>query len=317
MWTELRSIVSALENPHIRALLDAFIDDPDIAARYQVAPAAKSIHHAFRSGLLEHVMSLLHLAKVVGAHYNGLPGHTIDADLLTAGIVLHDIGKIYELSYERGFSYSSEGQLLGHIAIAIRMIGDRVRALPDFPVELRNLIEHMVLSHHGQLEFGSPKVPVFPEALLLHYLDDMDSKMECMRAQADKDPQSEGYFSPYSSSLGRVVLRKSRYLDPKPVSDARPDRAATPAKPLLFSSTHTSITTHNGSTDSLEQVHSGHPPPGMPDDSHSPHPPASNSSTPNQNGHSPVPAPPNPNPMPASDSFFGAKLQQALQDERK
>jgi len=326
MWAELRSFVSAVENTYIRALLDAFLDDPDIAARYQVAPAAKSIHHAFRSGLLEHVLSLLKLGKVIGAHYNGLSGHSIDPDLLTAGIVLHDIGKIYELNYERGFGYSPEGQLLGHIAIAIRMIGDKVRAIPDFPAELRNLIEHMVLSHHGQLEFGSPKVPVFPEALLLHYVDDMDSKMECMRAQVGKDPQSEGYFSPYSSSLGRVVLRKSRYLDTKPAPDSNAAEAAAPAETLLFSSTHTSTTlhnanTHNSSTDSPHTVHNGHPTPGMPeplpDNTHSLHPPASNSSTPNQSGRPTVPAPPNPKPMPASDSFFGAKLQQALQDERK
>ena len=217
MWAELRAIVSAIANDHIRGLLNAFLDDPDIAARYQVAPAAKSIHHAFRSGLLEHVLSLLKLARLVGSHYV-----SIDVDLLTAGIVLHDIGKIYELSYERGFSYSPEGQLLGHIAIAIRMIAEKLRAFPEFPAELRNLIEHMVLSHHGQLEFGSPKLPIFPEALLLHYLDDMDSKMECMRALIDKDPQAEGYFSTYSPALGRVALRKARYLESNPSGAAGP-----------------------------------------------------------------------------------------------
>ncbi|HWF08091.1 MAG TPA: OB-fold nucleic acid binding domain-containing protein [Bryobacteraceae bacterium] len=317
MWAELRTIVAAVGNPHIRALLDSFLDDPDIAARYRIAPAAKSIHHAFRSGLLEHVLSLLKLAKVVGAHYRDLPGHAIDLDLLTAGVVLHDIGKIYELNYDRGFGYSAEGQLLGHIAIAIRMIGDRVRALPDFPVELRNLLEHMVLSHHGQLEFGSPKVPCFPEALLLHYLDDMDSKMECMRAQIDKDPQSEGYFSAYSSSMGRVALRKTRYLESNPAGvKVRPlECAAEEASASEFpldSSTHTS-TTHNLNDYSPDE----HVRPGLPDNDHSLHPPASNSSTPNQNGHPPALAPPNSKPMPASDSFFGAKLQQALQDERK
>src|SRR5208282_2965644 len=143
-------------------------------------------------GLLEHVLSLAKLAKLASCHYG------VDFNLLLAGVVLHDIGKIYELSYERAFGYSPEGQLLGHIAIAIRMIADKLRAFPEFPVELRNLIEHMVLSHHGQLEFGSPKLPIFPEALLLHYLDDMDSKMEHMRALIDRDPQSEGYFSAYS-----------------------------------------------------------------------------------------------------------------------
>ena len=216
MWKELRGIVCAISNSHLRGLLNAFLDDPDVAARFQVAPAAKSIHHAFRSGLLEHVLSLLKLAQLVGNHYRSLDAGAIDVDLLSAGIVLHDIGKIYELSYERGFDYSAEGQLLGHIAIAIRMIADKLRAFPDFPAGLRNLIEHMVLSHHGQLEFGSPKLPIFPEALLLHHLDDMDSKMENMRALIDRDPQAEGYFSAYSPALGRVALRKTRYLEANP-----------------------------------------------------------------------------------------------------
>jgi 3'-5' exoribonuclease len=207
MWGELRAMVAALQNDHIRRLLDAFLDDPEIAARYKFAPAAKSIHHAFRSGLLEHVVSMARLAKMVSGHYK------VDFNLVLAGVVLHDIGKIYELSYDRAFGYSPEGQLLGHIAIAIRMIADKVRAFPEFPVELRNLIEHMVLSHHGQLEFGSPKLPVFPEALLLHYLDDMDSKMECMRVLIDKDPQAIGYFTTYSPTLTRVALRKGRYLE--------------------------------------------------------------------------------------------------------
>jgi 3'-5' exoribonuclease len=273
MWAELRAIVSAIANVHIRGLLNAFLDDPDVAARYQVAPAAKSIHHAFRSGLLEHVLSLLKLGKLVGNHYD-----SVDLDLLTAGIVLHDIGKIYELSYERGFNYSAEGQLLGHIAIAIRMIADKLRAFPDFPVELRNLIEHMVLSHHGQLEFGSPKLPVFPEALLLHYLDDMDSKMENMRALIEKDPQSEGYFSAYSPALGRVALRKSRYLDKNPAGST-----------LNTTSDTAELISSNGNHSST----------------------ASNISEPIHNGSSRMPAP-NPQPAPATSSIFGAKLQQAL-----
>jgi 3'-5' exoribonuclease len=274
MWAELRGIVSAIGNEHIRGLLNAFLDDPDVAARYQVAPAAKSIHHAFRSGLLEHVVSLLKLAKLVGGHYG-----SVDVDLLYAGIVLHDIGKIYELSYERGFNYSAEGQLLGHIAIAIRMIADKLRAFPDFPVELRNLIEHMVLSHHGQLEFGSPKLPVFPEALLLHYLDDMDSKMENMRALIDKDPQSEGYFSAYSPALGRVALRKTRYLDKNPAG-FKTDTAEDISSNGIHSSTAS-----NGST----LIHNGSP----------------------VVHEEPTPAP-NSKPAPAASSIFGAKLQQAL-----
>ncbi len=226
MWNELRAIVAEIPNIHLRQLIDAFLDDPEIAPRYRVAPAAKSIHHAYRSGLLEHVLSLLGLARVVSAHYG-----TIDQSLMTAGIVLHDIGKIHELTYDRGFGYSTEGQLIGHIPIAMRMLSDKLRAFPEFPNDLRNLLEHMILSHHGKLEFGSPKVPLFPEALLLHYLDDMDSKMECMRAATEKGALAEGLFTSWNSALERVVLRKDRYLgvaapalqpETKPAEQPRP-----------------------------------------------------------------------------------------------
>jgi 3'-5' exoribonuclease len=211
MWSELRGLVAGITNAHLRGLLNAFLDDPDISTRYKIAPAAKTIHHAFRSGLMEHVLSLCGLANIVAPHYP-----SVDRELLLTGVILHDIGKIYELTYDRGFGYSTQGQLIGHISIAMRMMSDKLRDLPGFPVELRNLVEHMILSHHGRLEFGSPKVPVFPEALLLHYLDDMDSKMESMRALIEKDPQSQGLFTGYSSSLERVALRKERYLNAEP-----------------------------------------------------------------------------------------------------
>jgi 3'-5' exoribonuclease len=211
MWRELQGIIAEIANPHLKALLQAMFADEDIARRYRRAPAAKQIHHAFLGGLLEHVLSVCAMAKQAAAHYAN-----IDRDLLLTGVVLHDIGKIYELNYERGFSYSSEGQLLGHIAIASRMVYEKLRGLPDFPPKLRAMVEHLILSHHGKLEFGSPKVPAFPEALLLHYLDDMDSKMECMRALIEQDPYVEGCFTGYSGVLERVVLKKERYLNPPP-----------------------------------------------------------------------------------------------------
>ena len=217
MWAELGGIVAAINNPHLKGLLEAMLADEDVAARYRRAPAAKQIHHAYLGGLIEHVLSLCALAKMAAAHYPA-----VDYDLLIAGVVLHDIGKIYELSYDRGFGYSNEGQLIGHIQIALRMIGDKLRLLPDFPPALRTLVEHMVLSHHGRLEFGSPKVPHFPEALLLHYLDDMDSKMECMRALVERDRQVEGCFTTYSPSLERSVLKKERFLNPPPAPERAP-----------------------------------------------------------------------------------------------
>jgi 3'-5' exoribonuclease len=206
MWAELRALVAGISSVHLRGLLEALFDDPDIAQRFRRAPAAKTIHHAFLGGLIEHVLSLCALAKLVAGHYKN-----VDADLLLTGVLLHDIGKIYELNYERGFSYSNDGQLLGHITIAVSMVGDKIRSLPDFPPPLRVLVEHMILSHHGHLEFGSPKVPQFPEALLLHYLDDLDSKMECMRALVENDRQLEGCFTSYSSALERTVLKMDRY----------------------------------------------------------------------------------------------------------
>ena len=222
MWAELRATVAAMKNPHLQGLLLAMLDDEEIARRYRRAPAAKQIHHAFLGGLLEHVLSVLTMAKAAAAHYAN-----IDYDLLVTGCVLHDIGKIYELNYERGFSYSNEGQLIGHISIAMRMVADKLRGLPDFPPLVRTLVEHMILSHHGQLEYGSPKLPQFPEALLLHYLDDMDSKMECMRALIANDRQLDGAFTTFHPAMERAALKKERYLAPP--APAAADAAAKPA----------------------------------------------------------------------------------------
>jgi 3'-5' exoribonuclease len=208
MWVELRQVVNGIGNPHLRALLNAMLDDDEIGRRFRMAPAAKQIHHAYLGGLIEHVLSLCTLARVAAAHYR------VDLDLLLAGVVLHDIGKIYELNYERGFSYSADGQLIGHIDIAMRMVADKLRVVADFPPALRTLVEHMILSHHGHLEFGSPKLPQFPEALLLHYLDDMDSKMEAMRALIESDRQVEGCFTTYNAALERPALKMDRFLKP-------------------------------------------------------------------------------------------------------
>jgi 3'-5' exoribonuclease len=187
-------------------------------------PAAKQIHHAYLGGLIEHVLSLCGLAALTASHYR-----TIDLDLLLTGVVLHDIGKIHELSYDRGFSYTTEGQLLGHISIAMRMVADKLARLPDFPPRLRTLVEHMILSHHGRLEFGSPKVPQFPEAILLHYIDDLDSKMECMRVMVDRDQQVEGDFTAYSQAMERSILKKALFLEePAP---APPPRVVVPETP--------------------------------------------------------------------------------------
>jgi 3'-5' exoribonuclease len=229
MLAELRGIIAGMRDPDLRTLLEAFFADEDIVRRYKMAPAAKTIHHAWLGGLIEHVLSLGELARFVAAHYRG-----IDLDLLLAGVILHDVGKIDELTYERGFSYSDDGQLLGHIIIALGMLDEKLRGLPGFPRKKRTLLEHMIVSHHGQLEFGSPKVPLFPEALLLHQLDLLDSKMECMHGAAEKDSLVEGNWSAFSPALERVVLKKQRYIEGDGNAGTgwpSPAKAALPQKP--------------------------------------------------------------------------------------
>jgi 3'-5' exoribonuclease len=129
---------------------------------------------------------------------------------------------VAELTYDRSFGYSTEGQLLGHIVIGLRMLHEKLQQVPDFPPKLRVLVEHLIVSHHGELEYGSPKVPLFPEAMLLHHLDNLDSKMESMRGLAEKDRHIEGCWTGYSPSLERSVLKKTKYLEDAPTPEPAP-----------------------------------------------------------------------------------------------
>jgi 3'-5' exoribonuclease len=139
----------------------------------------------------------------------------INRDLLLTGVFLHDIGKIHELTYNRSFSYTTKGQLLGHMIIELEMLQAKLSVLPDFPAELKTMIEHLIISHHGHYEFGSPKLPMFPEALMLHYLDDLDSKMEAMRAHFEREGTLDGPWTSYNASLGRPLLNTEKFLNPK------------------------------------------------------------------------------------------------------
>jgi 3'-5' exoribonuclease len=181
LWRQLEASVESLANADLKRLLNALLADTELAQAYREAPAARQLHHAWLGGLLEHVVSLLGLADRVAAHYP-----LLDRDLLVTGVILHDIGKIRELEWETGFDYTVEGVLLGHIQMGVDLVNKMIAGLPDFPDRLRTLVLHMILSHHGKLEFGSPKLPMIPEALVLNFLDDLDAKMQAMSSEFEK-----------------------------------------------------------------------------------------------------------------------------------
>jgi 3'-5' exoribonuclease len=207
LWRTLTEFVATFQNPHLKSLVELFMADPEIAERYRNAPAAKTLHHAFIGGLLDHVVSLFRSCDLMCRNYP-----QVNRDLLLTGAFLHDIGKIQELSYNRAFSYTTRGQLLGHMIIELEMLQAKLEQLPGFPGELKTLLEHLIISHHGHYEFGSPKLPMFPEALLLHYLDDLDSKMEAMRAHFEREAQLDGPWTSYNASLGRPLLDSRKFM---------------------------------------------------------------------------------------------------------
>jgi 3'-5' exoribonuclease len=208
LWRTVGEFVASFKNTYLKALIEAFMADEEIAALYKTAPAAKTLHHAFIGGLLDHVVSLMQVADLGCRNYP-----QVDRDLLLSGVFLHDIGKIYELQYSRSFSYSTRGQLLGHMIIELEMLQQKVLRVPGFPPELKTLLEHLIISHHGHYEFGSPKLPMFPEALMLHYLDDLDSKMESMRAHFEREIGNEAEWTSYNPSLGRPLLNSRRMIE--------------------------------------------------------------------------------------------------------
>lgn len=226
MWKELEAWVAGFTDPDLKALLEAFLADPEIAAALRQAPAAKGLHHAWIGGLLEHVLSLMGICELAVRHYPG-----VNRDLLLTGVVLHDIGKLRELSWGTSFDYTLEGQLLGHITIGLGMIERKMDAIPGFPPAKRVLVKHLVLSHHGKYEFGSPKLPMTPEAILLHYLDDLDAKMQTVqvefaRSEANGRPGAE--MTEWVRSLERPLLNTEAYLESQQNEPVQRSRDALP-----------------------------------------------------------------------------------------
>jgi 3'-5' exoribonuclease len=206
LYLRLLGYAQSLRNPWLKVLVAGIISDPKIAPRYKRAPAAKVMHHAYIGGLLEHVVGLCGLAQQIAAHYPEL-----DVDLLLTAAILHDVGKLDELCYDRAIAYTTEGQLLGHIVMEIETVAKAIDAIPGFPGPLKTVVQHMLISHHGQYDFGSPKLPMIREALVFHYMDDMDSKIAAIRS-ALSSGAVEDQWSAYSAALGRKFLKLDEFL---------------------------------------------------------------------------------------------------------
>ena len=206
LYAQLLEYANSIANPWLKKLVTGIVSNPEIAAKYKRAPAAKVMHHAYLGGLLEHVISLCGLAKQIAAHYPEL-----DVDLLLTAAILHDVGKLDELCYERAINYTVEGQLLGHIMMEFETVSKAMDAIEGFPANLKTVVQHLLISHHGQYEFGSPKLPMIREALAFHYLDDLDSKLAAARAALALD-SGEPEWSAYSGALGRKFLRLDQFL---------------------------------------------------------------------------------------------------------
>ncbi len=218
LFDRLRQFVRKVSNPHLKGLVECFLMDETFVQGFCKAPAGIRNHHAYLGGLLEHVVNMLDAADRLLPLYP-----EVQRDLVTLGIFLHDIGKVRELSFERVFGYSDEGQLLGHLSIGVEMLSAVIAKVPDltgepFPTELALRLKHIILSHHGTYEFGSPRLPMTPEAIFVHYLDNLDAKVHSFVRDIRDDKNETSAWTPYNASIDRRLFKGTRE-GADPVSD--------------------------------------------------------------------------------------------------
>jgi 3'-5' exoribonuclease len=227
MTDELQILVRSVTNPFLKKLLSHFFEKSDWWPGFRDAPAAKGIHHAYIGGLLEHSLSVARIAEFLATHYAG-----VDRSLLIAGALLHDIGKLEELKMENGVvEYTVQGRLKGHLVIGSEMIGTAAAKIRDFPGELLEQLQHLILSHHGRQEFGSPAVPMTVEAFILSFLDDLDAKMNITEQLRRKMDDKEMSWTDYQRSLERY-LYLGGFADKEPEAEETPPVSS--RQPSLF-----------------------------------------------------------------------------------
>ena len=202
IFGEMMSHVEGIKTPCLKNLLEAFFRDDAIAGLFKKAPAAKSFHHVYIGGLLEHTLSVVRLLEIVANHY-----HDIDRDVLITGGLLHDIGKIYEFSYDRIIDYSDQGRLVGHIVIGVEMLNAKIATIENFPDALTLALRHLLLSHHGTQEFGSPKRPKTLEALIVHHIDDLDAKVNAFQGFIEESGDDESNWTPFHRLFERFIYK--------------------------------------------------------------------------------------------------------------
>ena len=218
-FLKLKAIIEEVSNTHLKKLLDLFIADDQLIRLFKLAPAAKKMHHVYLGGLLEHTLSLSNLILQISKHYEGL-----NVDLLLTGGILHDIGKIHELTYSRSFDYSDSGRLIGHITLGVEMINEKIRLIPDFPEELAVELRHLIISHHGEYQYGSPKRPKTLEALILYYLDDLDAKVEEIQSFIQREEENQSKCAGYHQMLERYIYKTLDSKDQKDSESKREER---------------------------------------------------------------------------------------------
>ncbi len=204
---QLRETLMGMRNVHLRGLAEMFLDDDKFMSKFKRAPAGIKNHHAYHGGLIEHVVSVIELAVFVGNKYERL-----DADLLVMGAFLHDSGKTEELRFERDLGYRDEGQLMGHMVMGVELLQEKILQLEQktgeaFPEDLTTHLKHLVLSHHGQLEYGSPVLPMTLEAIALTQIDNLDAKINSIAQLIDEDPNPSSSWTTYQPSLGRKIYK--------------------------------------------------------------------------------------------------------------